>query len=425
MKLKLLFALLILQISFAQQRVCPSVERHNLLMQTNAEYAAKKNALKELVKNEIVKINSGRYNRSTNVIKIPVAVHFPTGLEANRVCLEAFAQSQVTILNNDYAGTNADISNWNASWSNTGGFYPGTIPGGLSIVFEIATQNHPAVSGRPNGSKLVTIGSGTSNFTDPTGGGDYDPQYAGYLNFVVKNLTGGILGYSPLGGLPTDGYAVVMDNNAYGSGAGCTGFVPGAPYNLGRTLTHELGHYFNLDHPFISASGTATNCSPPDQDGVADTPKQAAATYGNPAPGSKQSCEAGKKVLTMNYMDYTNDAGMYMFTSNQSSISQAYYNVIAADFKTDVLLGTNDVVKNNFSIFPNPNKGSFAIQFDTEIDNFSVQIMDMLGRTVLNQNFNLILNQQQDVQLNSSSKGLFFVKIKNGNSVSIQKMIIE
>ena len=114
-----------------------------------------------------------------------------------------------------------------------------------------------------------------------------------------------------------------------------------------------------------------------------------------------------------------------MFTSNQSSISQAYYNVIAADFKTDVLLGTNDVVKNNFSIFPNPNKGSFAIQFDTEIDNFSVQIMDMLGRTVLNQNFNLILNQQQDVQLNSSSKGLFFVKIKNGNSVSIQKMIIE
>ena len=86
MKLKLLFALLILQISFAQQRVCPSVERHNLLMQTNAEYAAKKNALKELVKNEIVKINSGRYNRSTNVIKIPPVKFLTTKFKYPAYC---------------------------------------------------------------------------------------------------------------------------------------------------------------------------------------------------------------------------------------------------------------------------------------------------------------------------------------------------
>ncbi len=424
MKSKLLFTLLVLQLGFAQQRVCPTVEMHNAMMLSNPEYAANKAAMKELIKNEVLRLNASSYNRSTNSIKIPVAVHFPTGSEANRACLEDFAQSQVTILNNDYSGTNSDISNWNSSWSNTGGFYPGTNLGGLTFVFEIATQNHPVISGRPNGSKLVTIGSSTSNFVS-SGGGDKDIRYAGYLNFVVKNLTGGILGYSPLGGLPTQGYAVVMDNNAYGSGAGCIGFVPGAPYNLGRTLTHELGHYFNLDHPFIDASGSATDCSPADQDGVDDTPKQATATYGNPVAGSIQSCEPNKKVLSMNYMDYTNDSGMYMFTANQSTISQAYYNLIVGGFKSNVLNNTNESVKNNFSVYPNPNKGNFTIQFDAEIDNCTIQIIDIFGRTVYNQDFNSVSNLQQDITLNSISKGLFFVKIKSGSGISVEKIIVE
>ena len=383
MKTKLLLlSLLFVQLAFSQQRTCGTMEMHEQAM-TNPEFAQQRALMTQKVNAELLRMQSSSFRQPNQTIRIPVAVHFPAGLEANRVCLEAFAESQVTILNNDYSGTNADRANWDSSWSDVGGFYPGTIPGGLNIVFEIATKNHPAISNRVDGQKLVTIGSTRSNFfAGPSG--DYDANYAGYLNFVVKTIGGGTLGYSPLGGQPINGYAVVMNKNAFGTGAGCTGgFVPGAPYNLGRTLTHELGHFLNLDHTFISASGTATNCSPADEDGIADTPKQAAANYGNPDAGSISSCEQDKQALSMNYMDYTNDAGMYMFTAQQIQVSQAYYNVIAADFKQNVL-SVDSLAYNGFEVYPNPIKNNFNVDLKEPALDLKLSIVDMSGRTIFN-----------------------------------------
>jgi len=68
------------------------------------------------------------------------------------------------------------------------------------------------------------------------------------MNFLIKPI--GRLGYSPLGGSLANGGTVVMNLNAFGSGSGCPGFQPGAPYNLGRTVTHELGHFYSLEHPW-------------------------------------------------------------------------------------------------------------------------------------------------------------------------------
>src|SRR5690606_39668398 len=126
--------------------------------------------------------------------------------------------------------------------------------------------------------------------------------------------------YSPLGGSIAAGQSVVMNTYAFGSGAGCPGFTPGAPYNLGRTVTHELGHFYNLDHTFTGSCAT--------DDGIDDTPNIVRANGGGPANGSINACVAGQKALTMNYMDHVNDACMYMFTEGQAVVSTAYLNVL-------------------------------------------------------------------------------------------------
>jgi len=150
------------------------------------------------------------------------------------------------------------------------------------------------------------------------------------MNFVIKDAGSGILGYSPLAGSISGGNCVVMGFAAYGTGAGCTGFVPGAPYNLGRTVTHELGHFYNLDHTFNGGCAGAG-------DSVADTPAVAAATYGTPANGSVAGCVTGQKALTMDYMDYVNDTHMFMFTAGQATRMEAYFATVSSDWKTNVL----------------------------------------------------------------------------------------
>ena len=148
------------------------------------------------------------------------------------------------------------------------------------------------------------------------------------MNFLVKDIDSTILGYSPLGGNVLAGESVVMSLNAFGSGAGCSGsgIVPSAPYDLGRTVTHELGHFYNLKHTFDGYSCTQ-------DDGIADTPNISNYNGGCPAPGSVNACEPSEKALTMNYMDYVNDACMYMLTEGQTTVVDTYINSIQNQFK--------------------------------------------------------------------------------------------
>lgn len=97
---------------------------------------------------------------------------------------------------------------------------------------------------------------------------------------------------------------VVLDDNATGN----TGTVS-APYNKGRTATHEVGHWLNLRH--ICGDGTCAT------DYVDDTPIHNAANYACPTYPHKSTCTGTSTEMTMNYMDYTDDACMYMFTLGQ------------------------------------------------------------------------------------------------------------
>ncbi|MGJ8591708.1 MAG: T9SS type A sorting domain-containing protein [Aquaticitalea sp.] len=304
----------------AQERTC-GMEAYMEEKMANPEFAREYQANQLKFREEVARsLQNERSTSRSNPIVIPVAVHFPAGNEANRACLEALAQTQIDILNADYTQTNADF----ALWGNASQFYPGVVPGAANIYFCIATINHPANTDAQlvEGGPAVTIGWNFGN------GGDSDTRWAGYMNFIVKNIGSNLLGYSPLGGSIAAGQSVVMNLGAFGSGAGCPGYSPGAPYNLGRTVTHELGHFYNLPHSFTSSCNT--------DDGIADTPNDSNGNGngGCPAAGSINRC--GNNVLTMNYMDYVDDACMYMFTTGQTNIVEAYINVLQAQFKPNV-----------------------------------------------------------------------------------------
>jgi hypothetical protein len=137
-----------------------------------------------------------------------------------------------------------------------------------------------------------------------------------YANIWVANLSGGLLGYaqfpsnSTLPGMPTDGGSALSDGVVvlYSSvGSVASPYPGGAPYNLGRTLTHEVGHWIGLRH--IWGDG---GCSVDDY--CADTPNAGGSNFGCP---SVDSCAGGDVDMVENYMDYTDDSCMDIFTYDQ------------------------------------------------------------------------------------------------------------
>ena len=148
----------------------------------------------------------------------------------------------------------------------------------------------------------------------------WDPNQ--YVNVWLANMSGsGLLGYATFPGNSTLSGLDNLETNSTAGVVVITSSVgsvtdPGTftNYALGRTLTHELGHYFGLRH--IWGDG---NCA---TDYCADTPPQNAETTGCPAPGTLNGCTPSVPKMFENYMDYSYDACLNTFTLNQSERCQ-------------------------------------------------------------------------------------------------------
>ena len=235
-----------------------------------------------------------------NVLMIPVAAHFQnTGIPLD--CAIEMALSQVDAMNADFAATNADIGEW---VDQQPGLWPSISNGESCIQFCLATLNHPAGFGLAEGDYAVTL--------DQTNG-DSDPAWAGYLNFWVRTIGGGTLGYSPLGGTG-NGDGVTVDPAYFGT-VSCGGNTVNPPYHLGRTMTHEVGHYMSLDHPWGGGGCAST-------DGINDTPVTDGPQFGCPSGQSIVNCT--QPILWPTYMEYCDDACLFMFSADQVAQMDAY-----------------------------------------------------------------------------------------------------
>ncbi len=232
-----------------------------------------------------------QYDPSAGLFRIPVVVHVIQNNAGTGFISESRVQSQIDVLNEDFqaiAGSN------------------GANGTDSQFEFFLATED-------PSGSPTNGITYTTSNswFND---NGSYWNTLAWdtnrYLN-IYTNSASGALGYVP--DLPQGGIAgsnsdrVVVLYSSFGRNA------PLVPYHLGRTTTHELGHYFGLYHTFNGgcAGGSCYNSG----DRICDTNNESTPTFG--CPGSRSSC--GLQAPKDNYMDYSDDICMEMFTPEQSN----------------------------------------------------------------------------------------------------------
>ena len=362
--------------------------------------------------------NSNKTAKNNNsLLVVPVAFHYPTGNESDRECLISLAQEQLNILNNDFNATNSDLNLW---FEQAAPFYPGVQPGSLDVYFCLATQNHPLnidpelLEGQP----AVTIGY---EF-----GGTYgvisDINWAGYLNIVVGPCDFAA-GYSYIAANPNNGDAVFISNAFIGSGTTC-GISPNNfsdSSDFGRVATHEIGHYFNLFHPFADCT-----CDASSTDFVDDTPQSNCTSGWDPPFGSVPGCNPPEKVLTMDYMDYQPGYAQFLFTEGQMYRSRTRLESIFDQYKIDFgscsTLNSTQNELQSLLLYPNPSRGIINLKFNTEKFNTTeIVIFNTIGQVVYENN--ILISNEFAIDISNLPAGHYFMKVKNGEEVYNHKII--
>jgi Pregnancy-associated plasma protein-A len=288
-----------------KQRTCGTMPVHERLLRTQPGYIeARTESENRAFQYERRLLTAQR----TGVTVIPVVVHV-VWKTADQNISDAQVQSQIDVLNRDYRKANPDVA------SLPGVFQP--LASDARIEFQLATT-------APNGAAtngITRTQTAADSFTDDdkvkstaTGGANaWDSSK--YLNLWVCELGNGLLGYAQFPGGPAATDGVVILNSAFGTVGTAAAF---APYNHGRTATHEVGHWLNLRHIWGDDGGGCTG-----DDLVGDTPNAAGPNFGKPE-FPHVTCNNGPNGdLFVNYMDYTDDEAMFMFTSGQVARIQA------------------------------------------------------------------------------------------------------
>lgn len=301
---------------------CGTDELHQEMMQ-NPEYAAQFIQKRQAVRAYLTEHLDDPYRSECDeIIYIPVAVHFQLAIP--QACAVDKALDQVRTLNEDFCGNNPDIDRWELLRPTV---WPAIQNKESCIQFCLATLEHPAGYGLSDGDYAVTVEQTT---------GSNSADWAGYLNFFVQDVTNP-LGSSPLGGNGNgDGVNV---GATYFSTVSCGGIDISAQYALGRTATHEVGHYLTLEHPW-GADCTA------DADGIADTPITDEATFG--CPYDENDMDANTIVrctapeLWPTYMEYCDDPCLFMFSAGQVDMMEAYVNTSLTNLTSNAVTTCQD-----------------------------------------------------------------------------------
>lgn len=234
------------------------------------------------------------------LIAIPTVVHVVYRTPAENIS-DAQVKSQIAVLNKDFRAKNTDKSKVPQPWKG--------LLADVNVQFAFATKD-PAGKTTTGITRTKTARQsfGTGDTIKTTAGGGTAPWPSDrYLNVWVCNLGEGLLGYAQFPGGPAKTDGVVILHQAFGTTGTAT-----APFNLGRTTTHEIGHWLNLRHIWADTM----DCS--GSDFVEDTPNSAAPNYGKPQ-FPRLSCGNGPNGdMFMNYMDYVDDGAMFMFTPGQA-----------------------------------------------------------------------------------------------------------
>lgn len=272
------------------QRTCASQDVLEAQMKADPTLAIRMNQIEAFTQNALLtkRLVNGK-------VEIPVVVNVLYRTTAENISATQI-QSQIDVLNKDFNALNSDYNSVPALFSGL------KANVGITFVLDQVIRKSTTKTSWGTTDAMKKTSKGGLAPTSPTT----------KLNLWVCTIGGGILGYAqfPGGASATDGVAI--DSKYFGLSGSAN-----APYNLGRTATHEVGHWMNLRHIWGDA-----NCG---SDLVTDTPTHNTANYGVPTYPHYSTCTGTPVEMTMNYMDYTDDNAMYMFSTGQKSRMSAIF----------------------------------------------------------------------------------------------------
>ncbi len=282
-----------------KRRQCGAMQVHERLAEQDPGYRERRVRLEA---QSARALETGAAMRAMRkLITIPMVVHVVYKTDEENIS-DAQIASQVEVLNRDFRATNPDTKKVPDVWKGL------VADAQIKFAMAIKDPKGKATDGITR-TKTTRDSFGTGDSVKTKQGGGIPPWPADrYLNVWVCNLGEGLLGYAQFpGGAPrTDG--VVILYSAFG-----TKGAAAAPFNLGRTATHEIGHWLDLRHIW----GDTSDCSGSDM--VTDTPRAQRPNTGSPKFPHVSCSNAPNGDMFMNYMDYVDDAAMFMFTPGQSA----------------------------------------------------------------------------------------------------------
>jgi hypothetical protein len=280
-----------------KRRQCGAMQAHERLLERYPSFRRNQARIDQQTERSI--LTGAAQQVARRVVRIPTVVHVVYRREVESIT-NAQIKSQIAALNRDFRATNQDKSKIPSVWQG--------LVADAKIEFRLASRN-------PDGK--ATNGITRTKTTRRSFGADDEVKAKAsggvaawprsrYLNLWVCNLGGGLLGYAQFPGGPASTDGVVILYSAFGT----QGEVA-APFDKGRTATHEVGHWLNLRHIW----GDTVDCSGTDR--VSDTPNAAGPNYGKPT-FPHITCNNGPYGdMFMNYMDYVDDDTMFQFTPGQ------------------------------------------------------------------------------------------------------------
>ena len=417
---------------------CINMEDYELQLQKqDSTRKVRRDAAVKMMNDWIANRKKDHKPDSVTNYNIPVVFHvlWNSATPAEQISL-AQIKTQVKVMNEDYNRMNSDTTKTPLP------FQP--LAANFHITFCLAQTD-------PNGkltSGVVYKQTSTTKFSNsnngakrPSLGGDtaWDPDK--YLNIWVCNIYdqfgNQLLGYSEFPTTPLD--------NTFGSvilyeAIGDSGYLPLAAYNLGRTVSHETGHLLNLHHPWGDDGGLCPGQPGGVDDGAADTPPEgnslndgygdgSGPTFGCPPFPYMDNCSTTSPgIMIENFMEYTDDNCMNLFTNDQYTIALAALNgPLSKLITSNTCVAPNAVEEYSFNssiaIYPNPSKGEFVIAFDNS-SKLNIQVVNVLGQIVAAQNSANITNHNYILDLTGQPNGMYFVKISNGAFSTVRKIMV-
>ncbi|MEM0939843.1 MAG: zinc-dependent metalloprotease [Bacteroidota bacterium] len=323
------------------------------------------------------------------LIYIPVLFHVVYHVAEENISDEQIA-SQLASLNRDFRKQNHDLEKVNDTFNDN------IADSRIAFVFADRVQ-------RLDVQRIIRVQTDQPVFTNSnlfaTEEGGSDPIYPDrILNIWVANLADGLLGFF-------DDHGVAIDFKSFGTDGTAT-----APYHLGRTLTHELGHFFSLHHPW-----GVGGCD--EDDGIKDTPNQASSI----ASCDLQSTTCGSLDMTQNFMNMVTDDCLLFFTHGQVEKMRQHIDEVLPQMtlSEEALVLSAGSRSNTIRFYPNPSKDGLY-KVDKPFEELKIRVFSIKGGYLKSDRITGNL-----LDLSDLSNGIYFISIGNTPTNSIRKIIIE